>query len=125
MIDRLSFHTMMYINFGEFVRKNAMKEVSKLVAEFQSSTFKARTISVFSLSKILTVKSLMEKSYSITEAHVDVRELTVNRGPLTINRKLFNEVFNKDYDIETVNLYKQQGIYKGDTIGESYSEIGY
>lgn len=125
MIDRLSFHTMMYINFGEFVRKNAMKEVAKLVAEFQSSTFKARTTSIFSLSKILTVKSLIDKSYSITEAHVDVRELTVNRGPLTINRNLFNEVFNKDYDVRTVNFYEQEGTYISESDRESFAKLGY
>ena len=109
MIDRLSFHTMMYINFGEFVRKNSQREVSKLVAEFQSSTFKARTISVFSLSKILTVKSLMEKSYSVVDGVRDISMLQRNNGPLTINRNIFKQVFKTDYDSAALNLLKSQG----------------
>lgn len=109
MIDRLSFHSMMYINFGEFVRKNAQREVSKLVAEFQSSTFKARTISVFSLSKILTVKSLMEKSYSVVDGFGDIKDLLSNQGPLTINRSMFKQVFKTDYDSAALNLMKSQG----------------
>lgn len=109
MIDRLSFHTMMYINFGEFVRKNAQREVSKLVAEFQSSTFKARTTSVFSLAKILNIKGLIEKSYSVVDGVRDISILQDNNGLLIINRNMFKQVFKTDYDSAALDLMKSQG----------------
>ncbi len=124
MIDRLSFHTMMYINFDEFVRKNAQREVSKLVAEFQSSTFKARTTSVFSLAKILTIKGLMEKSYSASRGAIDIHALLENNGPITVNRILYKQVLGKDYDSNVMDFYRKEGVYHGDPNSVIYNKIG-
>ncbi len=124
MIDRLSFHTMMYINFGEFVRKNAQREVSKLVAEFQSSTFKARTTSVFSLAKILTIKGLMEKSYSASRGAIDIHAILENNGPITVNRILYKQVLGKDYDSNVMDFYRKEGVYHGEPNSVIYNKIG-
>jgi hypothetical protein len=125
LTSRLSFHTMMYIKFAEYVRRNSLNEVKKLVTEFQSATFKARTTSIFSAANIMTVKGLVEKAYLVEEAYIDIRQLLENNGPLTITRTLYKNIFHEDYDNQVVDLYKNQGIYFGESNNEIYRKLGY
>ena len=39
MINKLSFNTMMYIKFQQYVRKHALKDATKLVMQFEKATF--------------------------------------------------------------------------------------
>lgn len=123
---RSSFHTQQYIKFQQYVRKNALKDAAKLIAEFQSDTFTLRTTK--SIGGYYDIASLIldvKDKISVAKVVTDTRELVVNQGPLTINRNMYKKVFKQDYHAGMLDQLWKEGTYKGDGLNADYKRLGY
>lgn len=137
----IAFHTQMYIKFHNYILKHSLKEIPKIVGEFQQTAFKVRFLSTFAVNDLLelrnlgpfaqgkgTIKALndLKKTVSklnVANATVDLEELTKNGGPLHINRNMFKRIFKKDFNAGMVQILRNEGIYKGDPTNVQYSEF--
>lgn len=127
-----AFHTQMYIKFHNYVLKHAMKEAAKIVAEFEQTAFKVRFMGTFAVDELrelrnleqiqqikLVAKSAKDLKKTVTKLNVikattDLAALARNRGPLTINRDMFKQVFNQDYNPNMIKILNENREYKGD-----------
>lgn len=113
IIYQSSFHTQMYIKFHNYLNKHAMKDVAKIVAEFQQTAFTMRFKSTFAIHELAFLKSNIDK-LNILTAIDNVRALSINAGPLTINRNMYKNVFRQDFHPQMVEQLIQNRIYRGD-----------
>lgn len=131
-IHDIAFHTQMYLKFHNYVLKHSLKEIPKIVGEFQQTAFKVRFLSTFAVNDLRelrnlgpfaqgkgAVKSLKELNKTLSKLNVlnatrDLELLAKNGGPLHINRDMFKRVFKKDFNPGMVQIFKDQRIYKGD-----------
>lgn len=136
-----AFHTQMYIKFHNYVLKHSLKEIPKIVGEFQQTAFKVRFLSTFAVNDLLelrnfgpfaqgkgAVKALndLKKTLSkldVRQATTDLALLQDNRGPIHINRNMFKKIFKKDFNAGMVQILRNQGIYKGDPTNVEFSEF--
>lgn len=127
-----AFHTQMYIKFHNYVLKHSLKEISKIVGEFQQTAFKIRFLSTFAVNDLRELRNLgpfaqgkgavkalndLKKTVSklnIVNATRDLELLAMNNGPLHINRDMFKRVFKKDFNEGMIQIFKDQRIYRGD-----------
>lgn len=77
MINRLSFNTMMYIKFSQYVKKHAAKEAFQIINEFEKTAFSLKVKLGFSPMDVLLILGL-KKSLSVPEVAKDVRALASN-----------------------------------------------
>ncbi|MEB6478632.1 hypothetical protein [Acinetobacter vivianii] len=128
----IAFHTQMYLKFHNYVLKHSLKEIPKIVGEFQQTAFKVRFLSTFAVNDLRelrnlgpfaqgkgAVKSLNDLNKTLSKLNVlnatrDLELLAKNGGPLHINRDMFKRVFKKDFNPRMVQIFKDQRIYKGD-----------
>jgi hypothetical protein len=128
----IAFHTQMYLKFHNYVLKHSLKEIPKIVGEFQQTAFKVRFLSTFAVNDLRelrnlgpfaqgkgAVKSLKDLNKTLSKLNVlnatrDLELLAKNGGPLHINRDMFKRVFKKDFNPRMVQIFKDQRIYKGD-----------
>ncbi|MFW1734580.1 hypothetical protein ACG94V_10600 [Acinetobacter sp. ULE_I001] len=114
MINKLSFNTMMYVKFQQYVRKHSMHEASKLVAQFQKQTFSIRLKTGFSFFDVLAVIGIA-KNITVPETIVHLRQLAENNHcPLYVNRSTFKNIFNEDYHSGMLKQLTGDGTYKGE-----------
>lgn len=136
-----AFHTQMYIKFHNYVLKHSLKEIPKIVGEFQQTAFKVRFLSTFAVNDLRELRNLgpFAQSMGAVKAlsdlkeilsKLDVREATIdlallqdNKGPLHINRNMFKKIFKKDFNAGMLQILRNQGIYKGDPKNVEYSEF--
>ena len=78
MIHKLSFNTMMYIKFQQYVRKHALQDATKLVMQFENSAFSLRLkVPPFGLMDVF--KSLgVKNNLKLPEAISNIRQLAEN-----------------------------------------------
>ncbi|MCP5793653.1 hypothetical protein NL312_32485, partial [Klebsiella pneumoniae] len=50
--------TRMYIKFQNYVLKHSVKEIPRIVGEFQSTAFKVRFLSTFAVDELLELRNL-------------------------------------------------------------------
>ena len=136
-----AFHTQMYIKFHKYLMKNVMREAPKIVAEFQKAVFKARFLMTFTIdevkdiphlkthdqlqSALLKAKNLQNQidKINVIDATRDMFLIQNNRGPITINRNMFIDVFKQDFNPHMIQILKSQGIYLGDPDNVLYKKV--
>ena len=136
-----AFHTQMYIKFHKYLMKNVMREAPKIVAEFQKAVFKARFLMTFTIdevkdiphlkthdqlqSALMKAKNLQNQidKINVIDATRDMFLIQNNRGPITINRNMFIDVFKQDFNPHMIQILKYQGIYLGDPDNVLYKKI--
>ena len=136
-----AFHTQMYIKFHKYLMKNVMREAPKIVAEFQKAVFKARFLMTFTIdevkdiphlkthdqlqSALMKAKNLQNQidKINVIDATRDMFLIQNNRGPITINRNMFIDVFKQDFNPHMIQILKSQGIYLGDPDNVLYKKI--
>lgn len=136
-----AFHTQMYIKFHKYLMKNVMREAPKIVAEFQKAVFKARFLMTFTIdevkdiphlkthdqlqSALMKAKNLQNQidKINVIDATRDMFLIQNNRGPITINRNMFIDVFKQDFNPHMIQILKSQGIYLGDPDNALYKKI--
>lgn len=136
-----AFHTQMYIIFHNYVLKQSLKEIPKIVGEFEQTAFKVRFLSVFAVDELRelrnlepfaqgkgALKSLNDLKKTISKLNVvsatrDLSLLVQNKGPLHINRDMFKKVFNQDYNPRMVQILRDEGVYKGDPLNVERAEF--
>ena len=136
-----AFHTQMYIKFHNYVLKHSLKEIPKIVGEFQQTAFKVRFLSAFAVNDLRelrnlgpfaqgkgAVKSLKDLQKTVSKLNVvdatrDLRNLAANGGPLHINRLMFKQIFKQDFNPGMVEILRKQGLYKGDPENVQYAEF--
>ena len=136
-----AFHTQMYIKFHKYLMKNVMREAPKIVAEFQKAVFKARFLMTFTIdevkdiphlkthdqlqSALMKAKNLKNQidKINVIDATRDMFLIQNNRGPITINRNMFIDVFKQDFNPHMIQILKSQGIYLGDPDNVLYKKI--
>lgn len=136
-----AFHTQMYIKFHKYLMKNVMREAPKIVAEFQKAVFKARFLMTFTIdevkdiphlkthdqlqSALMKAKNLQNQidKINVIDATRDIFLIQNNRGPITINRNMFIDVFKQDFNPHMIQILKSQGIYLGDPDNVLYKKI--
>ncbi|MDC5359113.1 hypothetical protein NRA39_13115 [Acinetobacter baumannii] len=127
-----AFHTRMYIKFQNYVLKHSVKEIPRIVGEFQSTAFKVRFLSTFAVDELLELRNLSKfdqgkeiyskiedlkdtlKKLDVVTATRDLADLQMNHGPLHINRNMFKKVFGQDYNPKMIQIMKQNREYSGD-----------
>lgn len=137
----LGFHTQMYIRFHQYVLKHSVKEAAKIVAEFEQTAFKVRFLSAFAVGDLLELRNVgpfaqgkgaltslnaLKKTIrklKVYDAVNDLRALQANGGPLIINKEMFKQVFNQDFNPRMIEILKSQGIYKGDPLNVQKAEF--
>lgn len=137
----LGFHTQMYIRFHQYVLKHSIKEAARIVAEFEQTAFKVRFLSAFAVGDLLELRNVdpfaqgkgaltnlnaLKKTINklnVTDTISDLASLQDNGGPLHINRNLFKEVFNQDFNPQMIKILRSQGIYKGDPLNVQQTEF--
>lgn len=140
-IHDTAFHTQMYIKFHNYVLKHSLKEIPKFVGEFQQTAFKVRFLSTFTVNDLRELRNVgpfaqgkgavkaikdLQKTVSrlnVVEATRDLENLTLNGGPLHINRLMFKRVFKQDFHPGMVQILRNQGIYRGDPENVRYAEF--
>lgn len=136
-----AFHTQMYIKFHKYLMKNVMREAPKIVAEFQKAVFKARFLMTFTINEVkdiphlkthdqlqsalMKAKNLQNQidKINVIDATRDMFLTQNNRGPITINRNMFIDVFKQDFNPHMIQILKSQGIYLGDPDNVLYKKI--
>lgn len=136
-----AFHTQMYIKFHNYVLKHSLKEIPKIVGEFQQTAFKVRFLSTFAVNDLRELRNLapfaqgkgavkalndLKKTLSkldVREATIDLALLQDNKGPIHINRNMFKKIFKKDFNAGMLQILRNQGIYKGDPKNVEFSEF--
>ncbi len=136
-----AFHTQMYIKFHKYLMKNVIREAPKIVAEFQKAVFKARFLMTFTIdevkdiphlkthdqlqSALMKAKNLQNQidKINVIDATRDMFLIQNNRGPITINRNMFIDVFKQDFNPHMIQILKSQGIYLGDPDNVLYKKI--
>ncbi|WP_431830768.1 hypothetical protein [Acinetobacter ihumii] len=136
-----AFHTQMYIRFHNYVLKQSLKEIPKIVGEFEQTAFKVRFLSVFAVDELRelrnlepfaqgkgALKSLNDLKKTISKLNVvsatrDLSLLVQNKGPLHINRDMFKKVFNQDYNPRMVQILRDEGVYTGDPLNVERAEF--
>lgn len=53
----------------------------------------------------------------------DMFLINKNAGPLTINRKMFINIFNQDFHPKMVDIMKEQRVYRGDPKNVMYEKF--
>lgn len=127
-----AFHTRMYIKFHNYLLKHSVKEIPRIVGEFQSTAFKVRFLSTFAVDELLELRNLskfdqgkeiyskiedLKDTFSkldVATASEDLALLQMNNGPLHINREMFKKVFNQDFNPKMIQIMKQNREYPGD-----------
>ena len=117
-----AFHTQMYIKFHKYLMKNVMREAPKIVAEFQKAVFKARFLMTFTIdevkdiphlkthdqlqSALMKAKNLQNQidKINVIDATRDMFLIQNNRGPITINRNMFIDVFKQDFNPHMIQI---------------------
>ncbi|MCH7306603.1 hypothetical protein MMO38_00380 [Acinetobacter sp. NIPH 1852] len=140
-IHDIGFHTQMYIKFHDYVLKHSLKEIPKIVGEFQQTAFKVRFLSTFAINDLRELRNLgpfaqgkgavkalndLNKTVgklNVVNATAALADLTKNGGPLHINRNMFKRVFKQDYHPNMVQILRNEGIYRGDPDNVQYSEF--
>lgn len=46
-----------------------------------------------------------------------------NKGPITINKNMFIDVFKQDFNPNMIQILKSQGLYLGDPVNVMYKKI--
>ena len=115
MINKLSFNTMMYIKFQQYVRKHALKDATKLVMQFEKATFSLRLkvppFGLMDIFKALGVKNNLK----LPEAMSNIQQLAENGySPLYVNRATFKSIFNTDYHPAMLKQLTLDGTYRGE-----------
>lgn len=136
-----AFHTQMYIKFHNYLMKNVMREAPKIVAEFQKAVFKARFLTTFTIDEVKDIpylntqdqlKSALIKAkklqnqidkINIVDATRDMFLIQNNKGPITINKNMFIDVFKQDFNPNMIQILKSQGLYLGDPVNVMYKKI--
>lgn len=136
-----AFHTQMYVKFHNYLMKNVMREAPKIVAEFQKAVFKARFLTTFTIDEVKDIpylntqdqlKSVLIKAkklqnqidkINIVDATRDMFLIQNNKGPITINKNMFIDVFKQDFNPNMIQILKSQGLYLGDPDNVMYKKI--
>jgi len=122
----------MYVKFHNYLLKHSVKEIPRIVGEFQSTAFKVRFLSTFAVDELLELRNLskfdqgkeiyskiedLKDTFSkldVATASEDLALLQMNNGPLHINREMFKKVFNQDFNPKMIQIMKQNREYPGD-----------
>nr|WP_174506219.1 hypothetical protein [Acinetobacter sp. Marseille-Q1620] len=106
MLERYSFHTMMYLKFTMYVQKHALNEGGKFLVELAKDTFKARmAIAKKNFGEVVDI-SLSNASKPVLTG--DAIALERNNGPFHINEDMYKLIFGRPYDQATLSQYIQQ-----------------
>lgn len=111
LLYRPSFHTFKYVEFQYYLKKHGLKEVAVLMAEFESKNFSIRFKSSFSILDLVFLKGTIDKLNPV-ELTQNAAQLAQNSWQGTvINRRLFKQIFNQDYDAEALKLLASERRY--------------
>ena len=117
LLLRPSFHTDLYVKFQYYLKKHALKEVAVLMAEFESKNFSLRFKSTFSILDLVFLKGTIDK-LNPAQLTLDAIKLAKNDyNGTVINRHLFKQIFNQDYNAEALKLLASQGYYPDSATG--------
>lgn len=111
VIGSTGFNTRLYILFQSYLRKHYQKEAAIIIGIFQSNAIKTRYGTTFAVKDLVGLKGAID-DLRIDDLMVDAIKIARNDGHGTVvNRKLYQFLFNQDYNSDMVNLLKSQGIY--------------
>ncbi|MCJ0829144.1 hypothetical protein MN869_11895 [Acinetobacter sp. NIPH1876] len=117
LLHRPSFHTVKYVEFQYYLKKHALKEIAVLMAEFESKNFSIRFKTSFSVLDLVSLKGTID-TLNPTELVKNATELARNNyNGTVINRQLFKQIFNQDYDPQALKLLASDRRYPDTNTG--------
>lgn len=109
VLERYSFHTMMYLKFTLYAQKHSRNKGAEMITELAKDTFKARmAIAKQNFGEIIDL-ALSNASKPVLAANA--LATYTNNGPYGINEYMYKNVFGRTYDQATVSLYIQKYHY--------------
>lgn len=111
LLSRPSFHTIKYVEFQYYLKKHVLKEIAILMAEFESKSFSIRFKSSFSVLDLAFLKGTIDRLNPVHLAENAVQLARNNYNGTIINRKLFKQIFNQDYDNKALKLLLSKHYY--------------
>ncbi|CAM3587168.1 hypothetical protein VXG46_002028 [Acinetobacter baumannii] len=111
------FHTGMYVKFQNYLRKHYQKDAAVLMAVFQSNAFTTRFGTSFAIEDLVGLKGAIDDlrvDDIMTGAHMISRR---NGHGTQINRKMYQQNFNQDYNPTMLKTLAAQGLYPDEIEG--------
>lgn len=109
LLERYSFHTMMYLKFTMYAQKHSLNEGGKFILELTKDTFSARmAISKINFGAVVDL-ALSNASKPVLAANAIA--IYENQGPYMINEGMYKEIFGRPYDSATVSQFIRQYQY--------------
>lgn len=110
VLERYSFHTMMYLKFTMYVQKHSLNEGKKFIFELAKDTFTARmAVSKKNFGEVVDL-ALSNASKPILSGNAIALER--NNGPFHIDENMYKSIFGRPYDQATRSLFIQQYQYE-------------
>lgn len=109
ILERYSFHTMMYLRFTMYAQKHSLNEGGTFVSELAKDTFSARmAISKKNFGEVIDL-TLSNASKPVLAGNAVA--ISENNGPYLINEQMYIDIFGRSYDRATVSQFIQQYQY--------------
>ncbi|MEG0528518.1 MAG: hypothetical protein RR531_13480 [Longicatena sp.] len=109
LLERYSFHTMMYLKFTLYTQKHSRNKGAEMILELAKDSFTARmAIAKKNFGEIIDL-ALSNASKPVLVANA--LAVFTNNGPFGINEYMYENVFGRSYDRATVSQYIQNYNY--------------
>jgi hypothetical protein len=109
LLERYSFHTMMYLKFTLYTQKHSRNKGAEMIIELAKDSFSARmAIAKKNFGEIIDL-TLSNASKPVLAANA--LAVFTNNGPFGINEYMYQNVFGRSYDRATVSQYIQNYNY--------------
>lgn len=109
VLERYSFHTMMYLKFTMYAQKHSLNEGSTFIRELTKDSFKARmAIAKKNFGEVIDLALSNANKPVLAGNAIAIHE---NNGPYLINENMYKKVFGRPYDSATVSQFIRQYQY--------------
>lgn len=110
VLEKYSFHTMMYLKFTMYCQKHSLNSGKKFILELAKDTFSARmAISKKNFGEVIDLALSNASKPVLTGNAIAIHE---NNGPYLINEDMYKRIFRRPYDRATLSLFIQQYKYQ-------------
>jgi len=109
VLERYSFHTMMYLKFTMYAQKHSLNEGSTFIRELAKDSFTARmAIAKKNFGEVIDLTLSNANKPVLAGNAIAIHE---NNGPYLINENMYKKVFGRPYDSATVSQFIRQYQY--------------
>ncbi|NAR57607.1 hypothetical protein GPS50_11985 [Acinetobacter haemolyticus] len=96
LLERYSFHTMMYLEFTRYVQKHSLNSGATFIRELAKDSFTARmAISKKNFGEVIDLALSNAGKPVLTGNAIALHE---NQGPYLINENMYKKVFGRSYE---------------------------